>query len=512
MPQTTSPAPFAAPDADSKTVRAELFPFRLLGMGLWIVWQWCTHWTVTLYATGVPLAGGVDYAAYDLTMRVVDIATMVSFALLWRRFTPLLSYARLQAIALGCVALGTAGLLASINGLVPGMPAAILLSALAAFGGAVLFLSWAEVYSRLEPNRMLLMGLLSLVLAGAVSFVLNNLASPLPLAGSVAAPALSFLLCWASDRYVAPREADADAPARVRYGFPWKPVAVMAFAGFTAGFGSFTLFGQTASTRMLATFVVGAVLLVALAAFRGKVKPGHLANTAFALTAVGLILVAAIGSVNPKPAAFLIMVAYITLCVFGLSLLGNLSLRFGISSLWLFGLGRAASELMMGLGSYARFIPGAAHLAENGYELAILSLVELVCLVLVVMLWRSERSFSSHWAVEAIDIESGRAVMSEREKVTAGCGIVARRAGLTERELEVLEMLALGQSYQEISQGLYLSMGTVKTHVRHIYGKLGIHSREEAHEQARSAFAPSDERDAAENGRRADPLASRRAR
>ena len=82
MPQTTSPAPFAAPDADSKTVRAELFPFRLLGMGLWIVWQWCTHWTVTLYATGVPLAGGVDYAAYDLTMRVVDIATMVSFALL----------------------------------------------------------------------------------------------------------------------------------------------------------------------------------------------------------------------------------------------------------------------------------------------------------------------------------------------------------------------------------------------------------------------------------------------
>lgn len=512
MPQTTSPAPSTAPDADGSAVRAELFPFRLLGMGLWIVWQWCTHWTVTLHATGTPLAGGMDFAVCDLTMRVVDIATMVAFALLWRRFTPLLSHARLQAAAMGCVALGTAGLLASVNGLVPGIPAAILLSALAAFGGAVLFLSWAEVYSRLEPNRMLLMGLLSLVLAGTVSFVLNNLASPLPLAGSVAAPALSFLLCWASDRYVAPREADASAPARVRYGFPWKPVAVMAFAGFTAGFGSFTLFGQTASTRMLATFVVGSVLLAALAAFRGKIKPGHLANTAFALTAVGLILVAAIGSVNPKPAAFLIMVAYITLCVFGLSLLGNLSLRFGISSLWLFGLGRAASELMMGLGSYARFIPGAPLIADNGYQLAILSLVELVCLVLVVMLWRSERSFSSHWAVEAIDIESGRAVVSEREKVTAGCAVVARRAGLTERELEVFEMLALGQSYQEISQGLCLSMGTVKTHVRHVYGKLGIHSREEAREQARSALAVSAEQAVLENGGRADPLESRRAR
>lgn len=502
----------ASADADTRDARAELFPFRLLGMGLWIVWQWCTHWSTTLYATGVPPVGVGDFAVCDLSMRVADIATMVVLALLWRRFAPLLSHARLQAIAAGCVTLGSAGLLASDNALVPGTAPAVFFSVLAAFGGAVLFLSWAEVYSRLEPGRMLLMGLLALVLAGAVSFVLNHLAPPLPLAGTVATPALSFLLCWMSDRYVAPRDTGAEAPHQIRYAFPWKPVALMAFAGFTAGFGSFTLFGQTASTRMLATFVVGVALLAALGLFRGKVKPNHLANTAFVLTALGLVLVATTGSVNPGPAAFLIMVAYITLCVFGLALLGNLSLRFGISSLWLFGLGRAASELMMGVGSYGRFVPGATLLAENGYGLAVLSMVELVGLVSVVMLWRSERSFSSHWAVEAIDIESGRTIVSEREKVSAGCAAVARRSGLTERELEVFEMLALGRSYQEISQGLCLSMGTVKTHVRHIYGKLGIHSREEAREQALAASAPRDGNPDGENEGRTGPLAGRRAR
>lgn len=477
-----SPKPVSqdAPSETPSLQRPELFPFRLLGMGLWIVWQWCTHWDTTLHLPAPMIAGGTgDYALYDLTMRIVDIATMVALAVAWRRLTPLFFHGKLQAFAACSVILGTGGIIGTLNLFDAPVVIAVLSSGLAAFGGAVLFLSWAEIYSRLEPNRMMLNGLLSLILAGIVSFLLNNLASPLPLMGSVAVPAISFLMCRASARYIGMPANNDDAP-RVRFGFPWKPVALMAFAGFTAGFGSFTLFGQTASTRMLATFVVGVALLAALAVFRGKIRPNHLANTAFALTVVGLVLIATTGSKDPEPAAFLIMVAYIMLCVFGLALLGNLSFRFGIPSLWLFGLGRAASELMMGLGSYGRFFPGATYIAENNYALALVSLVELVCLGLAIALWRSEHSFSSNWAIETIDLESGRAVVSEQEAFLAACRDVACAAGLTEREVEVFRMLVLQQSYQEICQALFLSLGTVKTHVRHIYGKLDVHSREEA--------------------------------
>lgn len=51
---------------------------------------------------------------------------------------------------------------------------------------------------------------------------------------------------------------------------------------------------------------------------------------------------------------------------------------------------------------------------------------------------------------------------------------------LSERELEVLQALAAGHTYEEISQTLVISINTVKTHLRNIYGKLGVSNRRQA--------------------------------
>jgi LuxR family transcriptional regulator, maltose regulon positive regulatory protein len=58
------------------------------------------------------------------------------------------------------------------------------------------------------------------------------------------------------------------------------------------------------------------------------------------------------------------------------------------------------------------------------------------------------------------------------------------RQPLSERESEVLGLLAQGLSYQDIANRLVISLPTVKTHVSHVYSKLDVHSREEALEQA----------------------------
>jgi ATP/maltotriose-dependent transcriptional regulator MalT len=55
---------------------------------------------------------------------------------------------------------------------------------------------------------------------------------------------------------------------------------------------------------------------------------------------------------------------------------------------------------------------------------------------------------------------------------------------LSERELEVLGLVAQGLSNREIAQRLVLSVGTVKVHTRNIYGKLGVGSRTQALAQA----------------------------
>ena len=57
---------------------------------------------------------------------------------------------------------------------------------------------------------------------------------------------------------------------------------------------------------------------------------------------------------------------------------------------------------------------------------------------------------------------------------------------LSERELEVLQLIAKGLSNQDISSRLYLSLNTIKTHTRNIYGKLGVNNRTQASARARA--------------------------
>ena len=56
---------------------------------------------------------------------------------------------------------------------------------------------------------------------------------------------------------------------------------------------------------------------------------------------------------------------------------------------------------------------------------------------------------------------------------------------LSERELEVLTLLAAGHSNKEIARDLIVSVGTVKTHTNNIYRKLGVRNRAEALARAR---------------------------
>jgi LuxR family maltose regulon positive regulatory protein len=56
---------------------------------------------------------------------------------------------------------------------------------------------------------------------------------------------------------------------------------------------------------------------------------------------------------------------------------------------------------------------------------------------------------------------------------------------LTERELEVLQLIATGLKYREIATRLVISLNTVRFHVKAVYGKLGANNRTQAVTTAR---------------------------
>jgi LuxR family transcriptional regulator, maltose regulon positive regulatory protein len=109
------------------------------------------------------------------------------------------------------------------------------------------------------------------------------------------------------------------------------------------------------------------------------------------------------------------------------------------------------------------------------------------------LLERLVRESRHHGSYAATDGYAGRLL----ERFAAGTGLYdnsgnGARSGrvpglepLSEREIEVLELVAAGLSNAEIARELYLSVGTVKAHVHHIFGKLIVRNRSQAVARAR---------------------------
>lgn len=69
-------------------------------------------------------------------------------------------------------------------------------------------------------------------------------------------------------------------------------------------------------------------------------------------------------------------------------------------------------------------------------------------------------------------------VMKERISVLSQQRL--ERFGLTRREVEILHLVTQGKTNKEIAADLYISPLTVRTHLEHVYQKLGVGSRTEA--------------------------------
>ena len=112
--------------------------------------------------------------------------------------------------------------------------------------------------------------------------------------------------------------------------------------------------------------------------------------------------------------------------------------------------------------------------------LAGVALVACACIAGVTLLCFSEKSTESAWGVvlkrpASTDVELGLL----KTRLGARCHEVAAAQDLTQREEEILYLLAQKRRAADIAEALTVGVSTVRSHVKHIHSKLGVHSRKE---------------------------------
>lgn len=75
--------------------------------------------------------------------------------------------------------------------------------------------------------------------------------------------------------------------------------------------------------------------------------------------------------------------------------------------------------------------------------------------------------------------ETGRTLPETKGQWKKRCRVVSEQSGLSDRQFEVLILVSQGRNAKYIEQALSISLSTAQTHIRNIYRKTGVHSRQE---------------------------------
>jgi DNA-binding CsgD family transcriptional regulator len=88
-----------------------------------------------------------------------------------------------------------------------------------------------------------------------------------------------------------------------------------------------------------------------------------------------------------------------------------------------------------------------------------------------------------YWLSRQLDPAAGRpSVLTTKTTPSANEDLTTTltQLGISEREYEILQLLAAGHSNQEIANQLFISLNTVKTHLSNLYLKLDVRRRTQA--------------------------------
>lgn len=261
----------------------------------------------------------------------------------------------------------------------------------------------------------------------------------------------------------------------------WRPLLCIAFSAFIVGMvrvgtvEDVAVLGQVNTSNMIGLLVASVALLLSWKLIYERITLMKLYLVMFPLTATAFLLLPLLdGSFRTLFVSFVFLVFSITSSFMVISCARtarNQCLHpvfvYGVFAgvVYAFSMGGSAVGLAVGAAQGAGFA-----------QLSVVALVAIYALSLAMTMQRRQKATAVSESASSIASPSA---LYEQEAVERRVVALAQRYSLSRRESEVLEFLARGRDVPFIAEELVISKNTVRSHVKSIFSKAGVHSRQE---------------------------------
>lgn len=488
--------------AQSLTRLERTLKVRYLGIGFLWAWVYGSFETFAVF----PERAGIGINADSSWLASAVVVTLTLFVLgfvLGRRQTmapPWLTVAAGVATAAGTLLSG----LAAVEGI---LAPAVVSGALTGLGTGALYVLWGQALAALDiESSEVAIPAASLIMLGC-ALVLPYLPSTVGILATASLPLASGLMLLATYRDIPPVENASVATDGLRRPalFTLARIAALLFLSyFVIGCSGalqanadapFIVWGIDIATVIGS--ICGIALVVGIVLFAARPSFDGLFRLIAPLVAIALALLPWADLWAVALSTSLVAIADTTLTIAAVLFVVTAAKSNGAKA----ALGIGVAEGSLQLGVLAGNLAGHALNEMTSIEPLGLFAIALGLLVVFSLSWlgyptnRSsvlEISAAHNTAprneavlpIGRIDKpddpgEAGSITSSADTTIDGICQRLTEEHGLSGREAEILGYLARGRSQPYIREELVLSKNTVATHVKHIYQKLGVHSRQE---------------------------------
>lgn len=446
-------------------------PFAFTGMGIFRVW------TETVYSNGsVPFpsqeSAGFGFALFNLVAAI----TLIACAILSKRLVTLHNKRWASPVTVGCLVLSTclnfASLYAPEHAAALGAPAVVL----GGVGIALIILLWSELFSCLNPLRVGLYFSGGLVVGALILWLFKGLSLPWLWVCTCLIPLVSIACLKRAYKLIPYNERPRTAWSK--QAIPWKPIAVVVLYSFSYGLCE-NVFGDSLGIHSgLGCVFAGLFVYLAICWLKEGFSFSFTYKAACPFMIASLIPFSAFLPAGGELSAFFALAGYTLVLIAIMVVMSNLCYQHGFNALYLFAAERAARLLSVQAGIGLSEALDSAPSAPFPIEILVGAIVS-VMIALATRFFLSEKSLTSSWGTALRRVDMRERGSGERGRIGAKCSQIASSHGLTAREEEILFLLMMKKKPAQIEKELYVANSTVKTHIKHIYQKLEVHSRKE---------------------------------